>query len=203
MKIFLDTEFTGLHSNTTLISIGLISEDGRTFYAELNDYDTSQVNDWVRDNVISNLKFAPPREYAPGKMEDEAYEMSRAVPGVPLTQMFHLEMRGSTADVSSELDKWLNQFDDTIEIWGDCLSYDWVLFCNLFGGALNIPKCVYYIPFDICTLFKINNVDPDITREDYAHPADLAVSTPHELSKHNALWDAIVIRACYLRLTNK
>ena len=39
MKVFFDTEFTGLHRNTTLISIGLVSEDGRTFYAEFNDYD--------------------------------------------------------------------------------------------------------------------------------------------------------------------
>jgi hypothetical protein len=31
-KIFFDTEFTGLHQNTTLISIGLISECGKNFY---------------------------------------------------------------------------------------------------------------------------------------------------------------------------
>jgi hypothetical protein len=37
MKIFFDTEFSGLHKNTTLISIGCISEDGKTFYAELED----------------------------------------------------------------------------------------------------------------------------------------------------------------------
>ena len=30
MKIFFDTEFTGLHKNTTLISIGLVDENGRT-----------------------------------------------------------------------------------------------------------------------------------------------------------------------------
>jgi len=35
-RIFFDTEFTGLHKDTTLISIGLIAEDGRTFYAEFN-----------------------------------------------------------------------------------------------------------------------------------------------------------------------
>jgi len=55
MKIFFDTEFTGLHQNTTLISIGLISSDGRTFYAEFNDYDENQVDDWIKDNVIANL----------------------------------------------------------------------------------------------------------------------------------------------------
>lgn len=44
MKVFFDTEFTGLHQKTTLISIGLISEDGKTFYAELTDYDQTQVD---------------------------------------------------------------------------------------------------------------------------------------------------------------
>ncbi len=33
MNIFFDTEFTGLHRNTTLISIGLITETGEGFYA--------------------------------------------------------------------------------------------------------------------------------------------------------------------------
>ena len=37
MKIFFDTEFTGLHKNTTLISIGLVAENGKKFYAEFND----------------------------------------------------------------------------------------------------------------------------------------------------------------------
>ena len=54
-KIFLDTEFTGLHKNTTLISAGLVSECGKTFYAEFSDYDKSQINDWLQDNVIKNL----------------------------------------------------------------------------------------------------------------------------------------------------
>ena len=52
-KIFFDCEFTGLHKNTTLISIGLISDCGKTFYAEFTDY---QVDDWIRDNVISKLQ---------------------------------------------------------------------------------------------------------------------------------------------------
>lgn len=201
MKIFFDTEFTGLHKDTTLISIGIVSEDRRTFYAELNDYDESQVDDWVRDNVISNLEFSPPKEYAPGQWEDEAYMMSKHVPDVPLTEQFNIELRGDTKTVAAALKKWLEQFNDTIEVWSDCLAYDWVLFCNLFGNAFNIPKCVYYIPFDICTLFKLKGVDPDINREQYAYTIDDTVT--NMLPKHNALWDAFVIRTCYLRLTDQ
>ena len=42
MKVFFDTEFTGLHQNTTLLSIGLVAENGRSFYAEFMDYDYGQ-----------------------------------------------------------------------------------------------------------------------------------------------------------------
>ena len=56
MKIFFDTEFTGLHKNTTLISIGLVDENDRTFYGEFLGYDGNQVDDWIKENVINNLK---------------------------------------------------------------------------------------------------------------------------------------------------
>ena len=45
MKIFFDTEFTGLHKGTELISIGMVDEVGRTFYAEFNDYDKNQIEE--------------------------------------------------------------------------------------------------------------------------------------------------------------
>jgi len=186
MKIFFDTEFTGLHKNTTLISIGLVAEDGRTFYAELNDYDESQVDDWIRDNVIKNLIMNPPREG-----EQEYYVRSRFREDVPLTEQWSLQMRGSKQEVSDELYLWLTQFDK-VEIWSDCLAYDWVLFNDIFGHAFNIPKNVYYIPFDICTLFKLKGIDPDINREKFANMTSN--------SKHNALYDAKVIKACYERL---
>ena len=52
MKLFFDTELTGLHKNTTLISIGIISEEGDEFYTELTDYDINQIDDWLKENII-------------------------------------------------------------------------------------------------------------------------------------------------------
>ena len=60
-KIFFDTEFTGLHQHTTLISIGLVAENGREFYAELTDYDRGQLDEWLREHVIGNLIFGDDR----------------------------------------------------------------------------------------------------------------------------------------------
>ena len=55
MNLYFDTEFTGLRKDTTLISIGIVSEDGRKFYAEFTDYDESQCGDWIKQNVILNF----------------------------------------------------------------------------------------------------------------------------------------------------
>lgn len=174
MNLYFDTEFTGLHKNTTLISIGIISEDGKTFYAELNDYDKSQVDEWIQSNVIDNL-YLKPVDIGKIDMIDEEYNVV-----------------GNKEYIKQVLSYWLTQFND-IEIWSDCLAYDWVLFNDLFGHAFNMPDNVCYIPFDICTLFKIKGIDPDINREEF-------IDNPIKGKKHNSLYDAKVIRACYEKL---
>lgn len=171
-KIFFDTEFTGLHQGTTLISIGLISDCGKTFYAEFTDYDQSQIDDWLRENVISKLLF--------NHLDNN---------GIVGGDFDNLEIKANTNSVKEHLTEWLEQFGE-VEMWSDCLSYDWVLFNQIWGHAFNIPSNVYYIPFDICTLFKVAGVDPDVSREAFAHEL-------YGSEKHNALWDARVIKMCY------
>lgn len=180
-KIFFDTEFTGLHQNTTLISIGFISECGKTFYAEFTDYDKSQVDDWLKENVIAKLN------HPNGDVNDCIVTEDR-----PNDMLAY----GTTKEIKAYLNKWLSQFDE-VEMWSDCLSYDWVLFCQIFGNAFDIPKNVYYTPFDICTLFKVKGIDPDISREQFADTLD-----SNQLKKHNALWDALVIKLCYYKLVD-
>jgi hypothetical protein len=190
-KLFFDTEFTGLHQGTTLISIGIISECGKRFYAELNDYDESQVDEWLQQNVINRLLMAPPLEG-----EDEYYsavrDQSNPAPN-DLYWGYSVKLRCDKRELEQELTRWIKQFS-AVEMWSDCLSYDWVLFNQIFGHAFNIPSNVYYIPFDICTLFKVKGIDPDINREEFAN-----LDFGNEF-KHNALWDAKVIRACYDKL---
>jgi hypothetical protein len=172
MKIFFDTEFTGLHKNTTLISIGLIAENGKTFYAELRDYDKAQVDNWIKEHVIANTSYL--KESGNMDIASKSYDC--------VYMLFN-----NKEQLREDLREWLLQFG-SVEMWSDCLAYDWVLFNDIFGHAFNIPKNVYYIPFDICTLFKIKGVDPDISREEFANMAGE--------EKHNALHDAKVIKAC-------
>jgi len=172
-RIFWDCEFTGLHQNTTLISIGCVAEDGQQFYAELTDFDTGQVDEWIQAHVIDNLTL---------------------LTGMVSADEKDMRVSGNKETVKHYLEKWLSQWE-SVEMWSDCLAYDWVLFCELFGGAFGIPKNVYYIPFDLATLFKIKGVDPDISREEYA---GLSAPRGHPM-KHHALADAQMIRACYDR----
>lgn len=190
MKLFLDTEFTGLHQNTDLISIGLISEDNRSFYAEFNDFPLIK-DEWIKENVIENLRFNLENEYI------EIYSDLQI-----WTDNYSIDLKQNIKKIAFELKLWLNQFE-SVEIWSDCLAYDWVLFCELFGGAMNIPENVYYIPFDICTLFKMNGIDPDISREEYAGLIYDENKKDKYDTKHNALWDAFVIKRCYDRLVEE
>lgn len=59
IRVFLDTEFTGLgQRRPRLISIGLVSEDGRhEFYAELTaEGYLPKVTPWVRENILPLLE---------------------------------------------------------------------------------------------------------------------------------------------------
>lgn len=55
MKIWFDTEFIEDGKTIDLLSIGLVREDGRMFYAEPAEADISKASAWVRENVLPHL----------------------------------------------------------------------------------------------------------------------------------------------------
>jgi len=55
MRWFLDTEFNEDGRTIELISIALVSEDGREYYAVSNEFDPVACNPWVRANVLPLL----------------------------------------------------------------------------------------------------------------------------------------------------
>jgi hypothetical protein len=56
MRFWFDTEFIEDGRTIDLMSIGVVSEDGRTYYAETNDWIPGKASQWVRDNVIPHLR---------------------------------------------------------------------------------------------------------------------------------------------------
>ena len=177
MKVFFDTEFTGLHKDTTLISIGLVAEDGRTFYAELTDYDKSQCDDWIVEHVINNLQY-------PGGVVTVADETKTVIVG-------------DKEQVRERLDEWFKQFD-SVTLVSDVCHYDMVLLIDIFGHAFKLPRCVnaacHDINQDIAKYYGISEADAfDKSREEILAEHEKSVSG----AKHNSLYDAKVIMGIY------
>lgn len=70
MKYFFDTEFIEDGKTIDLISIGIVAEDGREFYAEMWAIPWNKASDWVHRNVKPHLT---------GKIEYDRYQMKKAV----------------------------------------------------------------------------------------------------------------------------
>lgn len=58
MRLWFDTEFieAGPNHPLELLSIGVVAEDGREFYAEVRNPQTRLANDWVKANVLPHLQ---------------------------------------------------------------------------------------------------------------------------------------------------
>lgn len=56
MQFFIDTEFTALAREASLISFGAVSEDGREFYCELTPVPQEECSDFVRAIVLPLLE---------------------------------------------------------------------------------------------------------------------------------------------------
>ena len=182
MRLFFDTEFTGLRKNTTLISIGIVAEDGRQFYAELTDYNLDQCDDWIRKNVLRNLYNREP-------LEDQPY-----------VENFHI---GDKKVIGLALRNWLKQFD-YVQFVSDVCHYDFVLLIDLFGEALNLPNNVnpacHDINQDIARYLGISEVEAfNFSREELVM-IEFGEELPETINKHNALYDAKVIRAISMKL---
>lgn len=107
--IFLDTEFSDLCLAPRLISIGLVSEDGRQeFYAELIDtWRLEDTSAFCREVVLPLLEGAAAQ-------------------------------RGH-AQVSRELAAWLAAFAEPVTVLTDSLEWDWPWMQALFPTPANWP----------------------------------------------------------------
>lgn len=189
-KIFFDCEFTGLRQGTELISIGCVTEDNETFYAEFNDYTLHpgivppEDNKFIEEHVLPNLTLNLKGD------ADHSFWWS--------CEETKTEVRGNVEEIKSYLNRWLQDVVPFLpefpafQMWSDCLAYNWVLFNHIWGGAIHIPKVVSYIPMDLCTMLELADIDPDISR--------LELSGLKDLTQHNALDGAKMIKACHEKL---
>lgn len=55
MRFFYDAEFGRTAPDVTLVSIAVVAEDGREYYAVSSEWDPLEVHPWVADNVVPQL----------------------------------------------------------------------------------------------------------------------------------------------------
>lgn len=130
MKYFIDTEFIESDSSVELLSIGIVAEDGRVLYLCNQDAHLDQADEWLIWNVYPSLgvKHYPGSGWhwdAP-KIDVDHHSNSKSIV-IP-----RYEVRDRVMEFVSK--------EKPSEFWGYYSSYDWVLFCKLFGRMVDLPK---------------------------------------------------------------
>ncbi|MBA3411379.1 MAG: polyadenylate-specific 3'-exoribonuclease AS [Geodermatophilaceae bacterium] len=111
-RYFYDTEFIEDGHTIDLISIGVVDENGREFYAVSTEFDADKAIPWVRRNVLGQLPSPA----------DEAWR--------------------SRTEIRDELLSFLTGPGEGIELWAWFASYDHVALAQLWGPMTDLPRAI-------------------------------------------------------------
>lgn len=173
--VFLDTEFTGTHAYTTLVSLGLTTLNQEEFYVTLNDYDPNQVTPWLKENVLNHI--------------DESQSVSKEEAFQKLCTYFDAIRDGGEINLVSA-----GKNQDILllfELWHAKYPQRKYFHTSLLPDYLNHRR-----HFDLNTLLFAGGVDPKINRDQWID---------HKIKgeAHHALHDARVVRECFLKLNQE
>ena len=215
MKYFLDTEFIEGTQHTffgktkptiDLISIGIVAEDGREYYAISKDFNLKEAwnrYDWkqkkVNDGIPGAYKVYWIRENVLKPIFDEWNKYSYHTFNYK-NMKYCINMIGKSnkqiaEDIKDFVFKGQGQkirFDNSIQFYGYYSDYDWVVFCWLFGKMIDLPKGFPMFAFDIQQQIEEYKIDKE----------QLLKEVP-QISCHNALQDAIWNKDAYNWIQNK
>jgi hypothetical protein len=110
VRFFYDTEFIEDGVTIDLVSIGVVDERGREFYAVSTDFDPAKAGQWVRDNVLDKLPSPA----------DPAWR--------------------SRERIREDLLAFLNEPGEEIELWAWLAAYDHVVLAQLWGPMPALPR---------------------------------------------------------------
>ena len=119
MKYFSDTEFLerGPEAPVHLLSLAIVSEDGRELYVVNQECPVHLASDWVKENVLPHIDWN-------GINVKPLRECARDVRAF----IEHAEVYPDFTD----------RFKP--EFWGYYADYDWVCFAQMFGTMMDLPK---------------------------------------------------------------
>lgn len=145
MRYYLDTEFLDDGTQLKLISIALVCEDGRELYFIDSNWlgddgrpDTTGADDWLRENVFKHLPACTCPEHPTWRRG-------------ALDYVHNVDCKWRRRP---EIARAIEQFitvepKEQIEVWAYYASYDWVLFCQLFGKMIDLPKHFPWLVHDL------------------------------------------------------
>ena len=150
----LDTEFIEDGKTIELISIGIVAEDGREFYAEVPKLDWSNASQWVMDNVRPNLWHL--------KSEAEKIPFNKWIRDGGVGGLL------SRNAIRHEIREFIDR-NQSIEFWSYYGDYDWVALCQLFGTMIDLPEGYPMYCRDLKQ--EIDRLGLDIHQDDSIHNA--------------------------------
>ncbi len=137
MRYFFDTEFIEDGATIDLLSIGIVAEDGRTFYGQNFEAKFDKASDWVWRNVFPHLRhfhMRGARDCNRQQMSIAGDKHTGACHSPECLWMFRYEIRDA---IKSFCDP---EKHGKPEFWGYYADYDWVALCQLFGAMIDLPK---------------------------------------------------------------
>jgi len=168
-KYFIDTEFKEKPHTIDLISIGIVCEDGREYYAISKDFYLKEVwkDDWLRENVLFPIYI----KHVHGDMRNHVPFSRSAIKGV-------LCSFGKTnTSIAEEIKAFT---DNNPEFYGYYADYDWVVFCWLFGRMIDLPNGYPMYCIDLKQMMDDRGLDKEWKK----------ANCPDPEGEHNALIDA-------------
>lgn len=176
---FFDTEFSALKKDAELISLGIVTQNGRHFYAEFRDFNREKCSEFVKSEVLPKMRFID-------KTDREAFLK---------TDINDYVVYGNRELIKKSLLDWLNKVSKGPKTFvADVLAWDWILLVDLMATYENdspkMPKGVHYIPLDIASLMAQKGIDPDTNRLQFCEKTG-------ENGLHNALEDAKIAMKCW------
>ncbi|NRQ36009.1 hypothetical protein HII36_29870 [Nonomuraea sp. NN258] len=140
MKVWYDTEFVDTGTSIELISIGLVAEDGREYYAVNSDTPRGMLgrNDWLLRNVVPSLPIA-------NRASLDAYLKQPASAKAKVDFEVALDLKDTRVKprwvIANEVRDFLQSIPD-LELWAWYAAYDHVALAQLWGRMTNLPAGV-------------------------------------------------------------
>jgi hypothetical protein len=173
-RYFYDCEFIEDGRLIDLVSIGVVDEHGREFYAVSTEFDAARALPWVRRNVLDKLPSpADPAWRSRERIRDELFEFLAA------------PVRGHRQTLAGSHSDKLHGTGEQIELWAWYAAYDHVALAQLWGNMPALPRELPRFTKDLRQLWDDKGRPP--LPNALADRHDALVDARHNLARWHAM----------------